>query len=80
MSTPLCTEDYCQGGLECCVELGDGVTRYCKVASQCHNLPYWEIILIPVLLGVAALIIITLIACKLRRRERKRLNAAYFAH
>ena len=60
--------------------MADGITRYCKVASQCHNLPKWEIILIPVLLGLAALIIGLLIFFKLRKRSRRKFNVNYFSH
>lgn len=77
-----CDEDFCRGGIDCCVVMADShrSRRYCKVASQCQSNPYWEVITVPLILGLAALIIGLLVLWKLRKMKKKKLNVKYYAH
>ena len=61
--------NFCRGG--CCRSfLG---TEFCEVESNCVGNPTWLVILVPVALGVAALIL--LIITLLRLKNRKVLSA-----
>lgn len=44
-------------------------TEFCEMESNCVATPNWIVILVPVMLGVAALILLIIVLAKLRNRK-----------
>ena len=51
-----------------CCRLFGGVS-FCDIESNCVATPTWIVILVPVLLGLAALILFLIVCIRLRRRS-----------
>ena len=75
----VCKENSCEFE-RCCIPLTVEPGYYCEVASQCGNNPYWQIIVVPILLGLLALAILLLVCVKLRKRKPEKYNVGYYAH
>ena len=66
MSIPYCTDtDYCRGG--CCRDFFG--TKFCDVESNCVAAPTWIILLVPIMLGITALVLFILVMVRLHNRK-----------
>ena len=74
-----CTSGFCEHN-SCFIKISGEPGYYCEVASQCRNDPYWQIIVVPALLALAALIIFLLICIKLRKKKPEKYDVKYYAH
>lgn len=75
-----CNENSCEGGLSCCVNIDYYPGFYCKVASQCHQQPVWQVIVIPTLLATFTLILAIMIFLKLRGKKIEKRDARSYAY
>lgn len=75
-----CTENSCEGGLRCCVNIDYYPGFYCKIVSQCEQEPVWQVIVIPALLSFLALALSIMICLKLRGKKRERRDVTSYAH
>ena len=65
MSANCADPTFCRGG--CCRDFFG--TQFCDVESNCVAAPTWIIIIIPVALGILALVLFMIVMCRLKNRK-----------
>ena len=65
MSTGCQDPSFCRGG--CCRDFFG--TTFCDVESNCVSAPTWIIVLVPVALGIAALVLLIIVLVRLHNRK-----------
>ena len=65
MSTGCSDPTFCRGG--CCRDFFG--TTFCDVESNCVAAPTWIIILVPLALGIAAIVLLIIVLVRLHNRK-----------
>ena len=65
MSTGCADPNFCRGG--CCRDFFG--TQFCDVESNCVSAPTWIIILVPLALGIAAIVLLIIVLVRLHNRR-----------
>jgi hypothetical protein len=65
MSTGCQDPNFCRGG--CCRDFFG--TQFCDVESNCVAAPTWIILLVPIMLGLTAVVLLIIVCVRLHNRK-----------
>lgn len=68
----------CYGSTECCRISSQGI-QYCLVESQCMSDPKWEVIVIPAVIFLFALVVLAVIIYKCCTAQKRPMQVTNFA-